>query len=704
MNENRDGGTTRLKSRIQNANRGEYYIEERPGCQFRTGIRIVGKVERMSGLHGPNRTTVFIQLERLFHHGTATGSTECELLERFVTRRDEAAFEAIVARHGPMVLGVCRQLLRDPNDVDDAFQATFLVLVRKAGSLKRCDLLGNWLYGVAHRVAVRARSLAARRAARSAAAIEAARCGVNHRSGLENGIDHASPSKPELDPWLHQEIARLPEKYRVPIILCYMEGLTHEDAARRLNWPLGTVKGRLARARDLMRKRLASRGLALSAATLAAGFSSPDAKAAVPVALIQATLRAAESVSSRAGVSLAASSTVSLPVAALGEGVLQAMILTQVKTSALPLLLLGVVATGVVALAAQGNPKETKGGSQAQPSARGVNPQGVIAKKSRRQRLEDTPEPAPQPEPKSTGQLLSDQLQADQELFDSLVIPGRSLRQDDYRRLVGWSLRLLETGRSFSGDPSARTAAYAAHRDRMKKLNVLAAQSSLSDGTKEMTQAQLREAERLLASANSPEPQGPREGQAGMMRSMMAGQAGAGMGGRGGMGPGGGGMAGRGGMGEMMAQMSQQVEARRLRQLKAIAADMAVRNPDARSQVIRTKLDEPVSMSFANPTPLDDILKYIKQATTTATFAGVSIYVDPKGLEEASCTPTSPVTIDLEGIPLRTTLRLALKQLGLAYCVRDGVLIISSVRGINEELVEERSELEANEPRKAGLQ
>ncbi len=158
-------------------------------------------------------------------------------------------------------------------------------------------------------------------------------------------------------------------------------------------------------------------------------------------------------------------------------------------------------------------------------------------------------------------------------------------------------------------------------------------------------------------------------------------------------------------MGGMMAQMSPEAQARRLRQIVAAnAAEMAVRNNNPRSQVVRKKLDEPLSMSFANPTPLDDILKYIRTATTTATYAGVPIYVDPKGLEEVNCTVTSPVALDLDGIPLKTTLRLALKQLGLAYCVRDGVLIISSVRGINEELAEERSELEANEPKSAGIQ
>jgi len=240
----------------------------------------------------------------------------------------------------------------------------------------------------------------------------------------------------------------------------------------------------------------------------------------------------------------------------------------------------------------------------------------------------------------------------------------------------------------------------------MKKLNALAAQSSLADGTKEMTQAQLKEAEELLESASSRQPQGPPEAPAGMMR-MMAGQTAKDMPGRGGMAPSGGAMGGAGGatggaggmrgmMSEMMAQMKPETRARRLRPIVAgNAAKMAVRDTEPRSQVIRKKLDEPISMSFANPTPLEDILKYIKQATTSPTYTGVPVYVDPKGLDETNCPMTSPVVIDLEGIPLRTTLRLALKQLGLAYCVRDGVLIISSVQGINEELAEERSELEA---------
>ena len=200
----------------------------------------------MIKLRGGSGGALFCQLERLFGQGTAIGLTEGELLERFVNRRDEAAFEALVARHGPMVLGVCRHLLRDPNDVDDAFQATFLVLVKKAKTVRRCELLGNWLYGVAFRVASQARSLASRRTARVVSgedAVEnltAAAC----RDG--GGMD--TTAQIDESPWLHLELSHLPDKYRTPIVLCYFEGLTHDEAASRLGWPLGTVKGRLARA------------------------------------------------------------------------------------------------------------------------------------------------------------------------------------------------------------------------------------------------------------------------------------------------------------------------------------------------------------------------------------------------------------------------------------------------------------------------
>src|SRR3984957_7754165 len=160
-------------------------------------------------LRGQFSNTLIHQLDRLFHQGTTAGLTEGELVERFARGHDEAAFEALIARHGPMVLGVCRQLLRDPNDVDDAFQATFLVLVRKAGTLRRCDLLGNWLYGVAYRVAARARAMSARRNSRFASGHDSVEGLTALECGSEIGLDQMTVL--EQAPWLHQEVSHLPE-------------------------------------------------------------------------------------------------------------------------------------------------------------------------------------------------------------------------------------------------------------------------------------------------------------------------------------------------------------------------------------------------------------------------------------------------------------------------------------------------------------
>jgi RNA polymerase sigma factor (sigma-70 family) len=177
--------------------------------------------------------------------------TDSQLLKRFARQQDEAAFAALVKRHGPMVLAVCRRILRDAHDADDAFQATFLVLVRKAPVIARPELLGNWLYGVAYRVAVKARIIAARRSER------------------ERQVPAMTLSDPlsdvtgrELRAVLDAELSRLPEKYRAPLVLCYLEGKTNEQAARLLGWPIGSISGRLARARELLRERLLSRGLA----------------------------------------------------------------------------------------------------------------------------------------------------------------------------------------------------------------------------------------------------------------------------------------------------------------------------------------------------------------------------------------------------------------------------------------------------------
>jgi RNA polymerase sigma-70 factor (ECF subfamily) len=208
--------------------------------------------------------------------------TDAQLLRRFADDRDQDAFARLVERHGALVLGVCRRVLGAAPDAEDAFQATFLVLARKAGSIRDPQLLGNWLYGVASRIARKARAAARKRQMHE-----------KQFTLLPSLVASADAADPDLGPVLDEELSRLPEKYRAAVVLCYLEGKTNEEAARLLRWPVGTVKGRLARARDLLRNRLTRRGLQASALLLAAYLVQARARAAaVPRALAEATTRA----------------------------------------------------------------------------------------------------------------------------------------------------------------------------------------------------------------------------------------------------------------------------------------------------------------------------------------------------------------------------------------------------------------------------
>src|SRR5262245_10348856 len=205
---------------------------------------------------------------------------DADLLNRFLDKHDEAAFELLLWRHGTMVLHVCRDVTRDEHAAEDAFQATFLALVRQAASIRAREAIGAWLYRVAFHAALRAR-----RSDRETANINLA--GLPAVAELP---DEASLR--ELRPLLHEEVQRLPGKYRTPIVLCYLEGLTHEEAARQLGWPKGTVAGRVARARELLRKRLTRRGVSLPVALSALALAPGIVSATVPAALVQSTLRA----------------------------------------------------------------------------------------------------------------------------------------------------------------------------------------------------------------------------------------------------------------------------------------------------------------------------------------------------------------------------------------------------------------------------
>jgi RNA polymerase sigma factor (sigma-70 family) len=248
---------------------------------------------------------------------------DTQLLRRYVETNDESAFAAIVRRHALLVLGVCRRVLHDWHAAEDVFQAVFFVLARKAGSIRKQESLGPWLHGVAHRLALKARANAARRHAREAAP-----------ERLVTSSPVSDVTWRELRGVLDEELARLPEKYRAPLLLCYLEGQTRDEAATRLHVPLGTLKSRLERGRELLRSRLVRRGLTLSAALLAALLMENVSAAAVPSLLMVSTVRASLLFAAGKG----SVAIISARAAALAKGASSTMFATTVKTMSVLLL------------------------------------------------------------------------------------------------------------------------------------------------------------------------------------------------------------------------------------------------------------------------------------------------------------------------------------------------------------------------------
>jgi RNA polymerase sigma factor (sigma-70 family) len=254
-----------------------------------------------------------------------------ELLKRFASRQEEAAFAALVRRHGPLVLGVCRRVLQHAQDAEDAFQAAFCVLARKARAIRRRDAVGAWLYAVAFRIARKARASRGRRPV------------------LQSELPEiAAPSDSpewvwrEIRPVLDQEVSRLPDKYRQPFVLCYLEGKTNEQAAAELGCPLGTVLSRLARARGRLRDRLTRRGLALSAGMVTAVLGEHAGAASVPGVLTEAATQAA--------LSYATGQPTATGVAGLADEFLQTLAWTRKAAVVKLMSALGVVMVAIVLL------------------------------------------------------------------------------------------------------------------------------------------------------------------------------------------------------------------------------------------------------------------------------------------------------------------------------------------------------------------
>ncbi len=267
----------------------------------------------------PQLDTVLRQL-RLRSDPRAAGASDAELLTRFAARRDEDAFAALLARHGPMVLGVGRRVLGRDHDAEDVFQAAFLLLARKAGSVRKPESVACWLHGVARRLAVKLKAQVARRQAREKQAADMRRTAAGAPAAWQ-----------ELQAVLDDALRQVPGKYRSALVLCYLEGKTQEEAARQLGCRVGTVKSWLARGRKLLQDRLARRGVALSAGALATALAASSAPAAVPAALLAPTFRAALRVAAGA----AAAEVVSPHVAALVQNGLKFLLTARLRALAL---------------------------------------------------------------------------------------------------------------------------------------------------------------------------------------------------------------------------------------------------------------------------------------------------------------------------------------------------------------------------------
>lgn len=299
------------------------------------------------------------------------GPTEGELLGRFVEQRDETAFAALVRRHGSMVWGVCRRILTNHQDAEDAFQATFLVLARKAAVVVPRAMVANWLYGVAHQAALHAARTAARRKERERQVTSMPEPAVTDNDAWA-----------DLQPILDQELSRLPDKYRAVVVLCDLEGKGRKEAARQLGCPQGTVAGRLARARAMLAKRLTRRGVTLSSAALAVMLSQKAASGCAPGSILASAIKCASSLAA----GQVASGTISANVAILTEKVLKNMLINKLRTVAIGLLVLAAFALGGGVLVHQATAGQEKPApSGVLPGAQGERPSRAVPDEARKE-------------------------------------------------------------------------------------------------------------------------------------------------------------------------------------------------------------------------------------------------------------------------------------------------------------------------------
>jgi RNA polymerase sigma factor (sigma-70 family) len=379
------------------------------------------------------------QLRQAHEPDPSAPCADAELLARWVAAHDQAAFTLLVSRHAPMVLDVCRRILRDEQESEDAAQAAFFILARKAGSIGRRQALAGWLYRVAYRAALQSRARLARRPTPDESAARAAVAAPDDELIWR-----------DLRPVLDEEVSRLPAKCRVPFVLCHLEGRTNEDAARELGCPVGTVLSRLSRARERLRTCLARRGVTLSAAALTAGLVRTEA---APALVVQFTSGSAVALSPAA--------------AQLAEGIMRTMLIEKVRHAAAAVVLV-LVAAGVGA----GWLSFPTGAAQppvaAQPEAVAAVPPAVA-----------TPDAAPlaagPPEGEAASKKLKEALlTAARKTYEETMARYRNANLEGSESLYLWSRRWLEAQLDLAAAKDDRIAAYREHLDRMRSVEKIA--------------------------------------------------------------------------------------------------------------------------------------------------------------------------------------------------------------------------------------
>ena len=425
----------------------------------------------------PRWGNVLRTVDSLLGEGIIATLSDAELLERYATSGRESAeraFAALVDRHGPMVLRVCRNVLRDDHAAQDAFQATFLVLARKAGSVWVHDSIGPWLHGVALRTASCARNAVARRRFHERKAAE-----LTPQDRGAGEVDDLS--------FVHQEVDRLPERFRAAVVLCYLEGLTHEQAAERLRCPVGTVRSRLATGRERLRRRLTRRGIAPERDLLEPSASYQDPAGLIPAGLAEAAVRNA-----LVHMAKPAAGTVPAAVSRLAEEGMRVMLLARLRTLSLTLLVLGGSSVGLFAFA-QGRKEPAR---PAEPKA---------------------PEVAGEPMSRTVRLLVEARIETAREILRRDLQRLRNsgaIGTDVFDQIPVWSRRLMEDRLRLAETPGQRLDAIREHRNCMAMLEQVmgryaaAGQARASDGLK--GKYYRLEAHQLLAEAGGdPEKEAP---------------------------------------------------------------------------------------------------------------------------------------------------------------------------------------------------